>query len=180
MAEQRGRPKTLVRRHVLEIKKDTRDWIVDQFETFTDKRKFGKTSRIIGAGFAAAGIYVMVRILNKFGRNVLDAATEVVGGLLPEGVTEDPTGALLQVGRGPTGLIGDFFASLFGATVNKKEEQEKTAVHLDVVGTLTDLGGWDPFAFGAALTAGGMVLAGQNPGEILKGIGSIIDALIPL
>ena len=38
---------------------------------------------------------------------------------------------------------------------------------------------YDPVAFGAGLMAGGMILAGQNPGEVLAGIGAIIDGLIP-
>ncbi len=48
------------------------------------------------------------------------------------------------------------------------------------VDAFKELGQFDPFAFGAALTAGGMVIAGLNPGEVLKGVGSIIDAIIPL
>ena len=38
---------------------------------------------------------------------------------------------------------------------------------------------YDPAAFAAGLMAGGMVLAGQNPGEVLKGVGTIIDGLVP-
>ncbi len=34
--------------------------------------------------------------------------------------------------------------------------------------------GLDPLAIGPALIAGGMVLAGLNPGEVLKGIGEIL------
>lgn len=32
----------------------------------------------------------------------------------------------------------------------------------------------DPFAIGMGLVTGGMILAGQNPGEVLKGIGEIV------
>ncbi len=164
MAEPRGRPKTLVRRHVLEIKKDTREWIVDQLDAFTDRRTFGKTGRVIGAGIAAAGIYVMIRLINEFGRGVVDAAKDLQ--------TDIFTGVSIPV--------VNVFTSLFGISVTPAGEKAKAKVHEDITTSLGELGGFDPFAFGAALTAGGMVLAGLNPGEILKGIGSIIDALIPL
>ncbi len=36
MAEPKGRPKTLVRRHVLEIKEDTRDWLDEKIDRALD------------------------------------------------------------------------------------------------------------------------------------------------
>ncbi len=167
MAEPRGRPKTLVRRHVLEIKKDTREWIVEQLGAFTDRRSFGKTGRVIGAGIAAAGVYFMVRLINEFGRDVGEAAKKAF--------TEGP----LPTGGQPGLAAINYFISVF-APADQEAEKDKERVHEDVADVLKELGQFDPFAFGAALTAGGMVLAGLNPGEILKGIGSIIDALIPL
>ncbi len=176
MAEPRGRPKTLVRRHVLEIKKDTREWIEGALETFTDKRTYGKTSRVIGAGIAAAGIYTMVRLVTQFGAGIAEGIKSIQKDIFLS--TSIP--------------VINFFTSIFGVQVGVKGPQpsgvqqklDKKKVHKEEefvdFTILEELGQFDPFAFGAALTAGGMVLAGLNPGEILKGIGSIIDALIPL
>ncbi len=165
MAEKPGRPRVLIRRHVLEVKEDTRDWIEEQLERFTDRRTFGKTGRVVGAGIAAAGIYVMVRLINEFGRGVVDVAKNIATDVLHVGAP-----------------LATFFSSLFGVTTDVGGALEAARVHDDKESAafFESVGGFDPFAFGAALTAGGMVLAGQNPGEILKGIGSIIDALIPL
>ncbi len=166
MAEPKGRPKTLVRRHVLEVKEDTRDWIEEQLERFTDNRSFGKTSRVVGAAIAAAGIYTMVRLVGQFGRGVFEGVKTAV---------QD-----ISVAAVPTINI---FTSIFGVRLGIKEDalaRERVQQKEFSLSALEELGQFDPFAFGAALTAGGMVLAGQNPGEILKGIGSIIDALIPL
>ncbi len=165
MAEKPGRPKVLVRRHVLEIKKDTQEWIVEQLDTFTDRRTFGKTGRVIGAGIAAAGIYTMVRLIDQFGRDIGEQVAKAAKDAAIAGLP-----------------VINFFVSIFGVRLGVKEQEEKARVQgmeLDL-SVLEELGQFDPFAFGAALTAGGMVLAGLNPGEILKGIGSIIDALIPL
>ncbi len=158
-----GRPRVLIRRHIIEVKKETRSWIEEQLGSFTDTRTFGKTGRVIGAGIAAVGVYVMVRLINQFGRNVVKGA---------EGVA-------LDILTGVSIPIVNIFTSLFGTSVTV-DEKVKVKVHEEITASLEDLGGFDPFAFGAALTAGGMVLAGLNPGEILKGIGSIIDALVPL
>ncbi len=166
MAEARGRPKTLVRRHVLEIKKDTREWIEETIGTFTDKRAYGRTSRVRGAGIAAAGIYTMVRLVGQFGRGVFEEVRTAV---------QD-----ISIAAIPTITI---FTSIFGIRLGVKEDalaRERVQEKEFSLDALQELGQFDPFAFGAALTAGGMVLAGLNPGEILKGIGSIIDALIPL
>lgn len=165
MVEAKGRPKTLIRRHILEIKEDTREWIVDQLDTYTDRRKFGRNSRVIGAAISAVGVYAMVRLVGLFGRGVGDAAKAAfVEGPLPTG--------------GQPGLAAiNYFIGLFSAP---PADEDRDRVHEEAIEVLKELGQFDPFAFGAALAAGGMVLAGLNPGEILKGIGSIIDALIPL
>ncbi len=161
-----GRPKVLVRRHVLEVKEDTREWIEETIAQFTDRRTYGKTSRVIGAGIAAAGIYTMVRLIGMFGRGIAEGVKDVQKDIFL--TTSVP--------------VINFFTSIFGVQVRAKEQEEKARVGGEEINLsiLEDLGQFDPFAFGAALTAGGMVLAGLNPGEILKGIGSIIDALIPL
>lgn len=159
--EKLGRPKTLVRRHVLEVKEDTREWIEETISQFTEKRSYGRNSRVIGAGIAAAGIYTMVRLIDQFGR----------------GIVEGVKGLAADVFTGVSIPVINFFTSIFGVRVGVGEPTLETA---PAISELEELGQFDPFAFGAALTAGGMILAGQNPGEILKGIGSIIDALIPL
>ncbi len=160
-SEPLGRPKTLVRRHVLEVKEDTREWIEETISSFTEKRSYGRNSRVIGAGIAAAGIYTMVRLIGLFGRDITEGVKNLA--------TDVFTGVSIPV--------INFFTSIFGVQVGVGEPTVETA---PAISALEELGQFDPFAFGAALTAGGMVLAGLNPGEILKGIGSIIDALIPL
>ncbi len=167
MAEKAGRPRVLIRRHVLEIKEDTQAWIVEQLDAYTDRRTYGRTSRVIGAGIAATGIYFMVKLIDEFGRGVADAAKKAF--------TEGP----LPTGGQPGLAAINYFISVF-APGDEEAEKDKGRVHERAIETLKELGRFDPFAFGAALTAGGMVLAGLNPGEILKGIGSIIDAIIPL
>ncbi len=159
--EKAGRPRVLIRRHVLEIKEDTQDWIEDTIDRFTEQRTFGKNSRIVGASITAVGVYTMVRIVGLFGRDVGEAVKEAfTGGPLPTG--------------GQPGLSAiNYFIRLFSAPPKDEDAMEDTTF-------LEDLGQFDPFAFGAALMAGGMVLAGLNPGEILKGVGKIIDGLVPL
>ncbi len=49
MAEEKlGRPKTLVRRHVLEIKEDTRDWLGEQLGELKQAFLVGKATRSAG------------------------------------------------------------------------------------------------------------------------------------
>ncbi len=48
MAEPKGRPKILVRRHVLEIKRDTRDWLEEQITRVLTTQIAGKAARGIG------------------------------------------------------------------------------------------------------------------------------------
>ncbi len=43
-----GRPKVLVRRHVLEIKEDTRDWLEEQLDGLKQAFIVGKVSRSVG------------------------------------------------------------------------------------------------------------------------------------
>ncbi len=155
-----GRPKVLVRRHVLEIKEDTQEWIEKTIAQFTDRRTYGKTSRVIGAGIAAAGIYTMVRLIGIFGRGIAEGVKDVQKDIFL--TTSVP--------------VINFFTSIFGVQVRAKEQEEKARVGGEEINLsiLEELGQFDPFAFGAALTAGGMILAGQNPGEVIKGIGEII------
>lgn len=46
--EKPGRPKTLVRRHILEIKEDTRNWLEEQIGELREAFVVGKTARAIG------------------------------------------------------------------------------------------------------------------------------------
>ncbi len=46
--EKQGRPKTLVRRHILEIKKDTRDWLGGQLDGLKTTFIAGKVTRSAG------------------------------------------------------------------------------------------------------------------------------------
>ncbi len=48
MAEPKGRPKTLVRRHVLEIKEDTREWLEEQITRVLTISYAGKATRSAG------------------------------------------------------------------------------------------------------------------------------------
>ncbi len=48
LAEPKGRPKTLVRRHVLEIKEDTQEWIEEQITRVLTIQIAGKAARTLG------------------------------------------------------------------------------------------------------------------------------------
>ncbi len=66
MAEPQGRPKTLVRRHVLEIKEDTREWLEEQMELFLTKKAtadIAKSFLSTNAGAIIASLGVMTTLM---------------------------------------------------------------------------------------------------------------------
>lgn len=111
--EPRGRPKTLVRRHVLEIKEDTRDWLDEKIEDILGvsrlKTALGPVSATLGnpvaLPFIAGSIGVAVGYLLLRGKlpefptteDVISKAQEVadwLGGVL-QGGADITEGALI-------------------------------------------------------------------------------------
>lgn len=101
-------------------------------------------ARIAGAVAAGAGAYLLVRVFQKTLGEVLDEIGSIARFL----------GGVLP-GAGGLGFFPDVQAT----------EMQRGG---------EDLLTLEPFAVSIGLITGGMVLAGQNPGEILKGIGEII------
>lgn len=89
MAELQGRPKTLVRRHVLEIKKDTREWLSEELDELKNAFVLGKTARAIGEtakgvlshplGFAAVAGPITALLITLFVKPDLEARVGVAG-----------------------------------------------------------------------------------------------------
>ncbi len=110
-------------------------------------------SKVTGAAIAAAGAYMGIHILVTFGRNVAGAAAAAFRGPLPTG--------------GQPGLAAiNFFISIFSG--------DAAAKPLTVPVEWTE---FDPYAFATALTVGGLVLAGINPGQVLIGFGEIVQGV---
>ncbi len=166
--EKAGRPRVLLRRHVLEIKKETRKWIDDLFDSdgeiggFLSKFDAGKipVARIIGAGITAAGTYMMavwaIKAGKQAGKFVVEAADVVRDSVL--------------------GFFVDIFkrSPFLPGTVVSADALEAQILKGPAVLGFLESKEIDPLAIGPALIAGGMVLAGLNPGEVLKGIGEIL------
>lgn len=94
-------------------------------------------ARIAGAIGAGVGAYLLVRVFQKTGGDIL---REIAGVFV---------------------WLGQAFQGQFDQPVSGFGGGEELLAP-------------EPFAIGIGLVTGGMVLAGQNPGEILKGIGEII------
>lgn len=183
---QKGQKLPLKQRHRIELElPDLPEGFLDQFSPFPK-------SRAVGAVLTAVGTYFIVHTVMMFGRNVI--------GTIQKGFTE-----LTQFTIGTTTGIYLFFANMLGipdirlgaeqvghplpGTFFWEDEPTSKTGKINKVGKAKpghepglpypNLFQQDPMAVGAALTAGGMVLAGLNPGEVLKGIGSIIEGLIP-
>ncbi len=90
MAEARGRPKTLVRRHVLEIKEDTRDWLEEQLDGLKSAFIVGKVSRSAGevlkgavshpVGFALVAAPIVASVVALLFRFAKSKKEEAPGG----------------------------------------------------------------------------------------------------
>ncbi len=169
-----GRPKVLVRRHVLEVKEDTREWIEGLGDSLLNQHTAYPKTRAVGAAFAAAGVYGLVLLMI----DVAKKPGEVVEDLRKDLKAQNPDAPDWALALGTFGDLGFTFLNLFGAGIEKKPG---IGLGVGSVETPADFMGlsFDPIAFSAAMMAGGLVLAGLNPGEVLKGIGSIIDAVIP-
>lgn len=112
MAEPKGRPKTLVRRHVLEIKKDTRDWLEEQIEEV-------KLAFIAGKGAGAIG-----DALGGFLGN--PAAVPLLMGALM-------TAMGLAVGQDGIASVTEFFSSLQGLYSAKPGSEEQRNATSDFI-----------------------------------------------
>lgn len=134
----------------VEDAKTLREFVQDfDFAEALKSEVLQKPMRVIGAAATAAGSYAIVHLVLTLGHNLQQAVLE--------GLTQVPE------------LPFNFFVGLFGG-------EQLNIFKPNYVPPFRD---FDPMAFGAALVAGGMVLAGQNPGEVLVGIGTIIEGLIP-
>lgn len=128
-------------------------------------------AQVLGSALTATGTYSLVHLLVVTAQQPFKTVEALYAELQAENPQADP----FSLALGTFGDIGFSILNFFGANIPKKQ-----AVQVATAPTEVALFQFDPIAFGAALMSGGMVLAGQNPGEILKGIGSIIDAIIPL
>ncbi len=110
--------------------------------------------KLTGAVITAVGVYGMVDLIGLFGKKVLDA---------------DPAQQpwLFALGMPLTGV--SWLMKVFSGQFKGEEEiiQPPSKFKVNWLGLML------------GMTAGGMVLAGLNPGQILSGIGDIIDGLIP-
>ncbi len=139
MAEQNkaGRPKVLVRRHVIEVKKETREWIEDLIGTVTTRTIAGKAIEAGGRaarGFLShpAGLIVIagawISLLIVFKPGALGAETE----------EREENGVVTTYLRSlPKNLFMDYARSIMvpimGAAGVEKEDAEAA------IGTLWDL-----------------------------------------
>ncbi len=157
-----GRPKVLVRRHVLDVKKETREWIDERLEGFLSTHDVSKIriGRILGAGITAAGTYMMavwaIKASKKAGKLVVEVADVVSDSVL---------GFFVNIFKKAPFLPGTMVAA---------DAMEAQIMKGPAVLGFLEGKELDPLAIGPALIAGGMVLAGLNPGEVLKGIGEIL------
>lgn len=128
--------------------------------------------RVLGASFTAAGVYGLTHLLVVTAQQPFKTVDDLYTELEAQNPGTHP--ALLALGT--FGDLGLAFLNFFGAGIPQKPSEKKAATEIEEAALFR----FDPIAMSAATMAGGMILAGQNPGEILKGIGSIIDAIIPL
>ncbi len=136
------------------IRLELPEGFLDQFSPFP-------ASRVAGAAFVAAGTYGLVAMLP----NPLQTAKD----LEQELKAQNPDAPDWAIFLGVFGDLGFTFLNLFGAGIEKKAPSKRpTPVSFPIGIKFSSL------AFFTALLAGGMVLAGQNPGEVIKGIGEII------
>ncbi len=110
MAEEKlGRPKTLVRRHVLEIKKDTRDWIGEQLGELKQAFVVGKATESVGevlkgavshpVGFALIAAPIVASVIALLLQLAKSKKEEAPGG---ESLVHDLEGAINMVLFEPT------------------------------------------------------------------------------
>ncbi len=128
MAEEKaGRPRVLLRRHVLELKKDTRDWIEDTFVPQVNKGLLvSAVSKVDPIRIAAVvGLTVVLKPL-------IAGASDILGwygklfkglGLAIEGqFTPETAGEILFT----VPLVGGLYRSLFGAFLPAEVIEEMT------------------------------------------------------
>ncbi len=135
--------------HKIELKLP--DGFLDQFAPFPK-------SRVAGAAFVAAGTYGLVAMLPNPFQTARDLEKELRA--------QNPDAPDWAVWLGTFGDLGFTFLNLFGAGIEKKKPPTPVSFPTGIK--------FSPLGFFTALLAGGMVLAGQNPGEVIKGIGEII------
>ncbi len=165
----------------LQLGKKTRDWISGELEGLEDnlgdllnQHTAYPKARVLGATFAAAGVYGLVLLMI----DVAKKPGETVEELQKDLKAQNPDAPDWALALGTFGDLGFMFLNLFGAGIEKKPGIGPGMGSIETPAEFMGLS-FDPIAFSAAMMAGGLVLAGLNPGEVLKGIGSIIDAVIP-
>ncbi len=157
MAGQKGRPRDSDYRWPREMTHRLRIEFPEDFLSQQDATRIPR-EKIFGAALTAAGVFMLTMITASMVKGAL-------AGVLAFGVT-----AQLR--------IINFFAGVIGKKGTPEELME------DIGGNIVQkveqaLPGTTTLSVSLALTAGGMVLAGLNPGRVLGGIGDIIDGLIP-
>lgn len=141
-------PRPPAQRHT--IKFDLPEGLLGQFGSETLHEGIPK-ARIAGAIASGVGAYLLVRVFQKTAGVVLmeiGSIARLLGGILPG-----------------TGFLGFFPDSPVAQADEMQGNGEENGEELLTL---------EPFAVSIGLITGGMILAGQNPGEILKGIGEII------
>ncbi len=139
-------PRPPAQRHTLKI--DLPKGLLAKFGGETLAEGIPK-ARIAGAVVAGVGAYLLVRTTQKIAGDIVRTTVGAATGLF-ETIFNVTTGGIFG-GRLKPGILAPAFT---------REQEQLFAA--------------DPFAISIGLITGGMILAGQNPGEILKGIGEII------
>lgn len=111
--------------------------------------------RLVGAGAAGVGAYLMVRVMQKGAADIARGLAAGAGNLFLELAKASTFITEALTGVDPFGGVGPIDPEvLFGGPES--------------------LIAPDPFAISIGIIFGGMVLAGQNPAELIKGLGEII------
>ncbi len=156
-----GRPHVLIRRHKIELPEE----LLALAESFSKDYKKPMLPRVIGAGITAAGVYMLTMAFAAITKKIITTTIDVTTGV-SFGVVNFFTGLFSSL----TKVAGP------GIEIPQLPQSLSTAI---TEATERALPGVTTLAIGLGVTAGGMVLAGQNPAVIISGIAAMIDALIP-
>ncbi len=156
-----GRPRVLVRRHKIELPEE----LLALAESFSKDYKKPMLPRVIGAGITAAGVYMLTMAIAAITKKIITTTIDI------------STGVSFGVVNFFTGLFGSL-TKIAGPGIEIPQLPQNLSTVITEA-TEKSLPGVTTLAIGLGVTAGGMVLAGQNPAVIIGGIAAMIDALIP-